>query len=322
MRGFNLLNMKPAVYGSLFALITVLIWGGGVVGTKVLLTVTDLNALEILFFRTLIGYTTLFILHPKFYKTGIKDELLFLACGLTGITLCQFAQNMALVYSTAANVGLLVYSSPIVTAGFIYLFDKNEKIGLAYIIGFILAMSGIYLIIFNGTFVLDLNPLGDILALVACVLWGLYCVIIKKVTAKDYNVLYSTRKILFYGLLTTEPFTFFIDFSFDLTPFLNKTALISILFIGIGGYAIAYATWSKATQVLGAAKASPYLYLTPVVTVIVSFFVLGETITPAIVSGGFLILVGLYISEMKSLMEVKIIFMRAIEYVEGAWRAL
>ena len=211
------------------------------------------------------------------------------------------------------NVGLLVYSSPIVTAGFIYLFDKSEKVGITYVIGFFLAISGIALIIFNGAFVFDLNPLGDALALVACVLWGLCCVFIKRTTAKGYNILYSTRKILFYGLITAIPLTLFMDFRFDLYPLRNATGHLGVLLIGIvgyaiGGYAIAYITWSKATKELGATKAATFLYLTPVVTMIVSFFVLRERITIAIIVGAFLVLTGLYVSGKNSLAEVKNMF--------------
>ena len=47
-------------------------------------------------------------------------------------------------------------------------------------VGFITAITGIAVISFNGTFILKINPAGDILALSGAVLWALYSVFVSK----------------------------------------------------------------------------------------------------------------------------------------------
>ena len=63
-----------------------------------------------------------------------------------------------------------------------------------------LAMAGICLISFNGSS-LKLNPLGDLLALSATVVWGCYSVLTRKISSYGYGTVQTTRKIFGYGLL-------------------------------------------------------------------------------------------------------------------------
>jgi drug/metabolite transporter (DMT)-like permease len=58
---------------------------------------------------------------------------------------------------------------------------------------------------------------------------------------------------------------------------------------------MAYIFWYDALKVLPVAQVGTYLYIEPVVTVIVSFFLLSEKITPPGVLGGVVILLGVWL---------------------------
>ena len=61
-----------------------------------------------------------------------------------------------------------------------YLFLKDEKLKPFFFLGIVLALCGTAMIIFNETIVLELNPIGDILALFAAASWAVYSLFVKR----------------------------------------------------------------------------------------------------------------------------------------------
>jgi drug/metabolite transporter (DMT)-like permease len=240
------------------------------------------------------------IAHPKRIKFhSLGEELLLLAAGLSGISLYFLAENIALNLSTASNVGLLVSSAPVITAVFAHWMTKDERFRKHLALGFIISIAGIFLILFNGNFVLRLNPTGDILALLAAVFWAMYSIIIKKL-GNRYNYLYLTRRIFFYGLITTLPFLIVFRPDFNIRLFALPVVTGHILFLGLAASALCFFLWNTVLHKIGTVKASNYIYLLPLSTMTVSALVLRETITVYMVIGAAFVLTGTYISENSS----------------------
>ena len=72
-------------------------------------------------------------------------------------------------------------------------------------------MSGIACISFNGA-AMQLNPLGDLLAISAAVVWAFYALLTKKISSYGYPVILATRRTFFYGILFMVPALGFLDF--------------------------------------------------------------------------------------------------------------
>ena len=284
--------------GHLAALLTVIIWGTTFISTKVLLA--DFQPIEILFFRFLMGLLALVIIYPRRLKqTGFRREIVFIAAGLCGVCLYYLLENIALTYTMASNVGVIISVAPFFTAILSHLFLKREeKLRGNFFIGFFAAMFGIGLISFNGAS-LQLNPIGDLLALLAAFLWACYSILTRKISDYGYNTILTTRRIFFYGLLFMIPALFLFDFKLDLSRFVNPVYLLNILFLGLGASALCFVTWIFAVKVLGAVKTSIYIYLVPVITVAASVLIIHEPFTWITGIGTVLTLAGLFISERK-----------------------
>lgn len=284
--------------GHLAALITILIWGTTFISTKVLLA--DFQPIEILFFRFLMGLLALLIVYPHRLKgTTIKQESVFAAAGLCGVCLYYLLENIALTYTMASNVGVIISVAPFFTAILSHLFLKqDEKLRANFFIGFIVAMLGIGLISFNGAS-LQLNPIGDLLALLAAFLWACYSILTRKISGYGYNTIMTTRRVFFYGILFMIPALFLFDFKLDLSRFVNPVFLLNILFLGLGASALCFVTWNFAVKILGAVKTSIYIYLVPVITVAASVLIIHEPFTWITGIGTILTLAGLLISEKK-----------------------
>jgi len=286
---------RRTLYGHLLALLTVSIWGTTFVSTKVLLGA--LTPVEILFYRFLIGYCALFLLYPRTHKMkGPKEELLFFGLGLSGVSLYFLLENTALQFTLATNVGFLSGTVPILTAIVAHFFTTDEKFSRKLFGGFLVAMAGTALVIFNAQVVLKLNPLGDFLALMAPVTWAIYSVLLKKLDPR-YNPIYVTRKTFFYGLLTVIPIMIFQGADFIPMKIISLQLVLNIGFLGLLASALCFVAWNKAVGIIGTIKSSNYIYLIPMISMISSILVLNEKVTTLAVAGGSLILTGVYISE-------------------------
>lgn len=284
--------------GHLAALLTIIIWGTTFISTKILLV--DFKPVEILFFRFVMGYLVLLMICPRRLK-GVerKQELTFIAAGLCGICLYYLLENIALTYTMASNVGVIISAAPFFTAILAHLFMRSEeKLRANFFVGFVVAMIGIFLISFHGSS-LELNPMGDILALIAAFVWACYSILTKKISSYGYPVILTTRRTFFYGILFMIPTLFFFDFKMDLSRFENISYLFNILYLGLGASALCFVTWNFAVKVLGAVKTSVYIYMVPVITVVTSVLILREWITLLSGIGTILTLVGLFLSESK-----------------------
>jgi drug/metabolite transporter (DMT)-like permease len=280
---------------NLLALITVVIWAATFISSKILLN--TFTPLEVMFYRFVIAYFLLLIIHPKFHKIdSLKEEIMFLLSGITGGSLYFLTENSAVKISQVSNVGLIVATAPIITALFAHFFTKGEKLNKNLFIGFLIAISGVILVMFNGNFMLKLNPVGDILALCAAVSWSVYSIITKKLGSK-YNPLYLTRKIFFYALLTMIPFLFTSEFNFKISKLLTFEVMSNLLFLGIVASSICYVMWNFTVDKLGVVKTNNYIYLIPAITLILSVLILHEKITLYSSLGAFLIFLGVYVSE-------------------------
>ena len=95
------------------AIMVVTTWGTTFVSSKVLLN-AGLMPADIFFYRFLMAYfIMLLVCHKKLRADNIKDELTFLGLGLMGGSIYFLTENMALSYSTTANVSILVSTTPI-----------------------------------------------------------------------------------------------------------------------------------------------------------------------------------------------------------------
>ncbi len=284
--------------GHLAAFVTILIWGTTFISTKVLLRV--FTPIEILLIRFVVGYAALWCVRPRRLKvTDKKQEWIFAAAGLCGITLYYLLENIALTLTLASNVGVIISIAPFFTAIFAWLFLHDRRPGVRFVLGFLMAMAGIALLSFGKDASLQLNPMGDLLGVAAAVIWAAYSILTKKVSGFGYDTILTTRRIFFYGLVFMIPISFSMGVHVELRDFAVAGVLPNLLFLGLGASALCFATWNTAVKHLGSVKTSVYIYMVPVITAVTSALILHETLTATAVCGIVLTLAGLFLSEKR-----------------------
>lgn len=302
---FNRTNMQQSVNTAqgtgryhLLAILTVAVWGTTFISTKILIE-NGLSPQEIFLLRFVIAYMGIWLLSPrKLLADSWKDELWFLLAGLTGGTLYFLTENTALSLTQTTNVAFIICTTPLLTTGLSLLLYRQEKAGKELLAGSLVALAGVGMLIFNGSFVLKLSPLGDVLTLCAGVSWAVYSLIIRRLSGR-YPSVFITRKVFFYGILTVLPVFAVHPFSFPAEGFLRSAVWMNLLFLSVLASLACFVAWNVVLKRLGTIQSSNYLYLNPLFTTVAAHLFLQEQLTVYAVVGVLLVLGGVFVAARK-----------------------
>ena len=296
MIGKSLSNSRLGFH--ILAAFTVLVWGTTFVSTK-LLIVGGLSPAAIFLYRFIIAYIGICFFAPRrLWASTWKDEVLFVLLGLTGGSLYFLSENSALSYTLASNVALIISTTPILTALINRLCYPDNKLNRFFAIGSFMALAGVAMVVFNGSFIMQMNPLGDLLTLFAALMCALYSLLVKRMNDR-YPVLFVTRKVFFYGLLTILPYFLVQPLHFDIDILLQPIILSNLLFLAILGSLICYTIWNFVIERLGIVTATNYIYFIPAVTLFTSAIVIDEHITWVALLGAVMIISGVYFASKR-----------------------
>ena len=291
-----MMNDKKLVKGHLLSILCVIAWGTSFLVSKNLME--KLTPVQLMFLRFVIAWLSVWVICPKWHFNW-REEGQFIILALVGNTLYYLAENTALRLTLASNVSILVSAAPIASALMLRLFVRDERLSPRQIAGIGIAFFGVLFVVFNGVFVLKLNPLGDLLALAAAFCWALYGFLAKRVMDR-YDTFLCTRKLMFYGLITTVPFLLSEGDRLAGIRLLKFDDICGLLYLSLICSALCYLMWNEALSVIGAMKANLYVYGVPVVTMIASAVFLAETITWGGVIGVVLVVGGMLLSSLKT----------------------
>ena len=292
---------REKLTGWLCAAFTITVWGSTFISSKKLLGLY--SPAQIMLTRFLLAYCALWLLRPRRLPLTWKRELGFLLLGLFGCSLYFYTENTALTYTLASNVSIIVAAAPILTAVLAH-FAGEERFRRGTLWGFLVAFTGVVLVVCNGTFVLRLNPRGDFLALGAAACWAVYSVLMRKL-GQELDPILVTRRTLFWGILTALPLVLLEGKNYPAAPLLTPAVAGNFLFLGLIGSGLCYVLWNKAFQLLGVVATNNFIYLNPFITIVVARLFLDEPISPLALLGAVLITVGVVVSQREPKLPVR-----------------
>ena len=287
---------KSEILYHVVAILTSAVWGTTFVSSKLLLE-EGMTPAEIMFLRFAMAYVCMIpFIKGKLFCDNWRDEALMMLLGISGGSLYFLLENSALLYTQASNVAIIIAATPLLTTLAVHLISHQEKVSKRLYGYSLLSLSGVALVVFNGEFILKLNPLGDILTLGAALMWVIYSIVVVKME-KRYDSLMITRKVFFYGVLTLLPYFAIEPFEVTIEMLTRPIVIGNLLFLGLLASLICYWTWNVVIIKLGAVRSTNYLYINPIVAMITSYFVLNEHITSLAIIGTALILTGMYLAQ-------------------------
>jgi RarD protein len=215
----------------------------------------------------------------------VKKEIpLLLASGVAmGINWILLFQ--AYKYTTVSAATLSYYFAPvIVTVVCPFLF--REKLTMKQIICFIMSTVGLVLIIGIGDVHGDSNIIGILFGLGAAVFYA--TVILLNKFIKKVEGIHRTFLQFIAAIITLTPYV--LCTSGITLGSLNNICWINLLIVGLVHTGITYCMYFSSLKELPGQKVAILSYIDPLVAVLISVTVLGETMTISQVIGGMLIL--------------------------------
>ena len=164
------------------------------------------------------------------------------------------------------------------------------------IIGSIIALIGVGLVVFSGSVLLQINPLGDFLSIMAALMWAVYCLILKPL-GKKYPTAFITRKVFLYSVISLLVYFLFDPLQVKIEVLFHPVVTLNLLFLGIVASMLCFIAWNTAVKVLGPSRTANYIYVQPFSTLVLSSIILSEVITLASMIGALCIIGGVYLAE-------------------------
>lgn len=274
----------------------ILVWGVSFLNTRVLLD-AGLTPTEIFVARFTIAYLSLLtICRFKERFMGWRDELLFIVCGVAGGSAYFIAENTALELTLISDVAVLVSIAPLTTALIGAMFYREERITLLTCVGMIIAFIGSAMLALKDGFVWGDSVVGDLLAMLAALVWAFYPMALKKLNSR-YTTLFITRKLFFYGVLSALPLLALEDHQLDWNAVRRPEVWGNLLYLGLICSMAAYFIWGITVKRIGAVRASNYFYLSPIISMIAAAIWFGERTNAIAYIGCVLILAGVIMAE-------------------------
>ena len=294
-------SKNRVVFYHLIAILVVSLWGATLVNTKVVIQ-GGMRPDEVFLSRYVIAYLAMWTLsYKRLWSDNIKDELLMVACGILGGSLYFIPENFAVQVGSVNDISFILCTSPLFTMFLAILFCK-EKLTKPLAIGSIIALIGVSFIIFGGNnecATASNRVLGDALALLSTACFGAYCLLLRPLGLK-YGAAFITRKMFFYGALTSIPLFIITPWHYPVENFLTDLPVtFNLLFLGLVASFFCFGAWSFVTEKVGAVKIANYNYFSPICTVIISAIFLGEKMTIEAAIGSVLILIGVFFANKK-----------------------
>ena len=274
----------------LLSIITIILWGSTAAISSLMLE--SLSTLALVFYGSLTAACFLLALNLVTGKLRImkslhaRDYLTMFIAGMLGIFLYNELLFFGMTRLLAQQAFIINYLWPIFIVIFSCLLLK-EKLTVMKSASMLLSFAGVAVVATGGN-VSDLGNV-DLAGILSCCLaamcYGLFSVMTIKIQCDKFVAM------MIYYFFSTVVAAAVLLFTGGI-PVLNAAQIPGILWTGVLIYGVAFSLWSIAIASGNTAKISNLAYLTPFVSLIWIYFLVGEPITMASVVGLLIIIAG------------------------------
>ncbi len=223
-------------------------------------------------------------------KIRLRDFPLIALSGLVGVTMYFFFENNGIMLLSASESSIIVGTIPVLTLIVeILVFKARTK--PAIVAGIFMSFAGVGLIVAKSEAAKS-SPAGYFFMAGAAVSWVIYTFITRKLGTR-YPFLTVTFWQIFSGTLGCIPLG--IAEGWVKRP-LSFQVMANVAFLGVLASAFGYWLYVIVLDKLGASRASVFINLIPVVSIVAAFILLGERLAPLQLAGGAVTIAGVYLA--------------------------
>lgn len=272
-------------------LFTIILWGSAFPMIKIALN--DFSAESLSAFRLILATIILlpFVIIKKLPTPELRDIPVIFILGFCGFVIYHTALNFGETLISAGISGILVSTTPIFSSALAYIFLK-EHFSKWNWLSSLVAFIGISIISISKDDYTTINVLGVFIILLASFSESLYFTFQKKYIEK-----YGFIAFTLYTIIASSPFMLiFIPEIINDIHGATFTSIVSVLYLAIFPTIIPYVLLAYIVKSVGVSDATMSLYLTPIVSLLLSYLLLDELPTTLAIIGGLITLLGVSLS--------------------------
>ncbi|HCZ5989399.1 TPA: DMT family transporter [Staphylococcus aureus] len=272
-------------------LFTIILWGSAFPMIKIALN--DFSAESLSAFRLILATIILlpFVIIKKLPTPELRDIPVIFILGFCGFVIYHTALNFGEALISAGISGILVSTTPIFSSALAYIFLK-EHFSKWNWLSSLVAFIGISIISISKDDYTTINVLGVFIILLASFSESLYFTFQKKYIEK-----YGFIAFTLYTIMASSPFMLiFIPEIINDIHGATFTSIVSVLYLAIFPTIIPYVLLAYIVKSVGVSDATMSLYLTPIVSLLLSYLLLDELPTTLAIIGGIITLLGISLS--------------------------
>lgn len=261
----------------------------------------DIGPLTLAFYRFLLA--TLITLPFVWGKLSIrpKDYLRMFFIGITGVTINIIFFFYGLQYAPSINASIVGSAGPLVLIFCSILFLK-EKLRKKLLIGALIGLIGVLIIMFkpllsdHGNFGSSFAILGNFFYFIG-LLGSIVHTILSKRDIKRYKPITITFWTFLIGTLGFTPFFYQEGIKSGFVPHMTFPVVGGLVFGAVLSSFVGYYLFFWALKFLPAEEVGVFVYLDPIVTILLAIPLLGEIPDMLFLIGAFFVFFGIFIAE-------------------------
>jgi drug/metabolite transporter (DMT)-like permease len=266
---------RAAALGVLLAAVATVVWSGSFVTSRALHD--SVPPVQQAFWRWIVALVAVAPFGARQawrQRKVIRRHLGFVVlASLLGVTIYNTLVNQAGSTTSAANMGMIMAASPVLMA--VSERMGGVRLGARRVGGLLVACGGVVLLVGGGAGL----AAGDLWMIAAACCFGSYSALLRRRPAELGGTAFLFTTFLFGALmlLPAQAVSVTVQGGFDVAP----GTVLPLLYVGVFSSAVAFFAWNRAIALVGPSRAGVVYYLQPVCVALLSWAVLGETVSAA-----------------------------------------
>jgi drug/metabolite transporter (DMT)-like permease len=279
-------------------ILSMIFWSFSFIWTRV--AIQSFQPMTLITLRLIIASALLFVvakLSGKFQKLRRKDFKLFILLAFFEPFLYYVGETYGLTTVESTLAAVIISTIPLFAPVLAY-FVLREQIGWTTIIGILVSLLGVFFVIYEPGGGFKANPWGVALMFMAVFSAICYATVLRKIPSY-----YNSMNVIFYqsllGLLFFIPTFFLTDYPTIQTLKVTNESFFALIMLSVFASVIAFVLFAGAVRKVGVSRTNVFVNLIPVFTAILSWFILDEILTAYKWVGIFIVIIGLFVSQLR-----------------------
>jgi len=285
------------IYLKLF--LTAVFWGGTFIAGRIL--AQEVQPWSGSFLRFLVASVGMIPLvwhfEGRLQPLRKKEVLLVFLSGMTGVFLYNVFFLTGLQTVQAGRASVIVDSNPVLISLFAALLFRGERMTPRKILGVALSVCGAVFVITRGhpeEILQGAAGRGEMFIFGCVASWVSYS-LIGKVVMRDVQPVSAVTYACLVGASALLPPALIEGMAGNLGSY-SIASWLSIVYLGFFGTCIGFIWYYEGIREIGPSRAGVFINFVPISAVVLSFFLLGETVDASLLIGTALVLSGIYLA--------------------------